>query len=129
MTSKAPGRHRRRATETSDFVAMMLRIVNAYGDRIAADPAALVHYRDIENELRDAVNRGIFEANRGENHYSQNDIGAILGVTHIAIHKRIGLGENVYAEMQQRRGAGALFRIADIRRTRAELLRAAEVTD
>jgi hypothetical protein len=30
-----------RITETSDYVAMMTRIITAYGDRIAADPAAL----------------------------------------------------------------------------------------
>ena len=31
----------RRITETSDYVAVMTRIITAFGDRIAADPAAL----------------------------------------------------------------------------------------
>jgi hypothetical protein len=123
------GKHRKRDTETSDYVAMMLRILNTWGDRIAVDPAALVHMRELETGLRDATNRGIFEANKGRDHYSRRDIAAILGMSEIGVMKRIRLGEMAYAAMQQRRGAGALVRIGDIRRTRADLLAAANVTD
>jgi hypothetical protein len=123
------GKHRKRDTETSDYVAMTLRILSSWGDRIAADPAALVHMRELEAGLRDATNRGIFEANRGTGRYSRRDIASILGMSEIGVMKRIRLGETAYAAMQERRGAGALIRIADIRRTRAEGLAVANVED
>ena len=47
--------------------------------------------------LADQANRGIFEANKGRSHYSQNDMAAILGTSRQAIAKRIRLGETVYA--------------------------------
>src|SRR5260370_19008145 len=128
------GRHRaprrpQRVTETSDYVAMMTRIITAYGDRIAGDPVALAHLRDLQATLADQVNRGIFEANASSAHYSQNEMARILGVTRQAIAKRIGLGEEVYARTWQARGAGALVRIADVRGRRAELLADAGVQD
>ena len=123
------GKHRKRETETSDYVAFALRVMAGIGDRIGRDPAALVHLRELENGLRDSVNRGIFEANRGSDHYSRGDMASILGVSEQAIMKRIRLGELAYAIMRERRGAGALIRIADIRRTRAEGLAAVNVED
>jgi ribosomal protein S20 len=129
-----PGRHRaksdpKRVTETSDYVAMMTRIITAFGDRVAADAAALAHLRDLQEVLADQVNRGIFEANKGRNHYSQNDMAAILGVSRQAVAKRIRLGETVYARTWEARGAGAVVRVADIRARRAELLADAGVAD
>jgi hypothetical protein len=128
------GKHRagsspRRVTETSDYVAMMARIITAYGDRIAADPAALAHLRDLQDVLAEQVNRGIFEANKGQNHYSQNEMAAILGVSRQAIAKRIGLGEAIYARTWEARGGGAVVRVADIRARRAQLLAVAGVPD
>jgi hypothetical protein len=123
------GRHRKRDTETSDYVAFAIRVLIGYGDRIASDPVALAHFREVEAALRDNVNRGIFEANRGSDHYSRNDMAAILGVSDIAIMKRIRNGELVYAAIAAARGAGALVRIGDIRRARAAALADARVTD
>ncbi|MGH3220047.1 MAG: hypothetical protein ACRDPY_15305 [Streptosporangiaceae bacterium] len=128
------GKHRaprrpQRITETSDYVAMMLRIIAAYGDRVAADPVALAHLRDLEAALVEQVNRGIFEANASSAHYSQNEIARILGISRQAIAKRIRLGELVYARIQEARGAGALVRIGDVRARRAELLAAANLED
>lgn len=123
------GRSSQRITETSDYVAMMTRIIAAYGDRIAADPVALAHLRDLQATLVDQVNRGIFEANQGQDRYSQNEMAAILGVSRQAIAKRIGLGQEVYARTWQARGAGALVRIADVRARRAEVLADAGVQD
>jgi hypothetical protein len=94
---------------------MMTRIITAYGDRIAADPAALAHLRDLQQALADQVNRGIFEANRSAAHYSQNEIAAILGISRQAVAKRIRLGEQAYSRTWQAGGAGALVRIADVR--------------
>jgi hypothetical protein len=123
------GRHRHRDTETSDYVAFTIRVISGFGDRIPKDPAALAHFRELETALRDHVNRGIFEANRGEAHYSRNEMAKILGVSDIAIMKRIRNGEIVYAMQQAARGAGALVRIGDIRRARANALAAAQVHD
>jgi hypothetical protein len=128
------GKHRaprrpQRITETSDYVAMMTRIIAAYGDRIANDPVALAHLRDLQATLADQVNRGIFEANQGQDRYSQNEMARILGVTRQAIAKRIQLGADVYARTWAARGAGALVRIGDVRARRAELLAAADVED
>jgi hypothetical protein len=118
-----------RVTETSDYVAMMTRIITAFGDRIAADPAALAHLRDLQEVLGDQVNHGIFEANKGKYRYSQNEMAAILGTSRQAIAKRIRLGEAVYARTWEARGAGAVVRVADIRARRAQLLADAGVTD
>ncbi|HEY2089875.1 MAG TPA: hypothetical protein VGH54_28125 [Mycobacterium sp.] len=107
---------------------MMERIIIGYGNRIADDPAALVHLRHLETLLDDQVNRGIFEANKGSR-YSQPEIGAMLGVSRQAISKRIKLGTVVYALLQQARGAGAVVRLGDVRAQRAELLGAAGVDD
>lgn len=128
------GRHRRtdggkRAVETSDYVAMLERLLITWGDRVADDPAALVHLRQLQQALTDNTNRGIFQANRGAHRYSQNEMAAFLAVTRQAIQKRIGLGETVYAELETRRGGGALVRIGDVRRARAQLLEQAGVDD
>ena len=130
MTRKRPARRGpQRITETSDYVAMMTRIITAFGDRIATDPAALAHLRDLQDVLTDQVNRGIFEANKGRNSYSQNEMAAILGISRQAIAKRIGRGETVYALTWEARGAGAVVRVADIRTRRAQVLAEAGVAD
>lgn len=123
------GRHRRRQTETSDYVAFMLRVFNGFGDRIADDPAALAHLRDLEAAFANAVNMGIFRANSGESKYSTPEIGRLLGVSHQAIGKRAAKGRDAYAELQRARGAGAVIRLAVLRSRRAELLEAAAVPD
>lgn len=124
------GKHRARPrTETSDYVAMLTRLLNAWGDRVAADPAALVHLGELTRLLADATNRGMFEANARPGGYSQNDMAAILGVSRQAVAKRIGLGQVVYAAAQAARGAGPLVRLADVRRARAAGLASAGVSD
>lgn len=128
------GRHRKsirpaRVTETSEYVAMIERILLGLQERIADDPAALVHARTLETALRDAVNVGIFKANAGEHGYSQNEIAAMLGATRQAVQQRIGRGRDAYAAQQERAGAGAVVKIADIRAERAETLAAAGITD
>jgi hypothetical protein len=133
------GKHRRsddaqkprtpRVTETSDYVAMMKRIILGYGQRVGADPVALVHLRELQQAFVDATNLGMFYANRGDSHYSQNEQAAILGVSRQAIAKRIGLGEEVHVRLEAIRDSGALVRIADVRAERARELAAAGVED
>lgn len=125
-----------RVTETSDYVAMMLRIFKGYGDRVSADPVALVHLGELIAALANETNRGIYLANDGEHSYSQNDMARILGVSRQAVAKRIANGELVHAGRvdagQKANAAGRatpLVRIADLRRRRAEGLRAVGLDD
>src|SRR6185437_15252494 len=97
-------------------------------DRIALDPAALVHARELALTLEQQTNRGIWEANRGKA-YSQNYMAAMLGVSRQAIQQRITRGEIAAAAITARRGGGALVRIGEIRARRARLLAAAGVPD
>ena len=130
-----PGRHRevarqprakrqaKRLTETSGYVAFMARIIIGFGERIKEDPVALVHLRDLENGMRDTVNRGIYLANRsGERPYSINEIAAIMGISKQAVHKRVKLGEAVDARLEAAKADGALVRLDDMRQSRAAFL-------
>jgi hypothetical protein len=118
-----------RPAETSDYVAFLKRALYGYGRRIGDDPAALVHLRELETALRDAVNLGVFAANQGRDHYSQNEQARILGVTRQAIAKRIKLGADVHVRLEAERTAGAVVRIADVRARRAAGMAAAGVED
>lgn len=117
-----------RVVETSDYVAMLTRQLVAFGDRIGADPIALVHLRELEITLSQQVNRGVFLANEAGG-YSQNDMAAILGVTRQAIAKRVHLGQMVHAAVVEARGGGGLVRLGEIRARRARLALAAGVED
>jgi hypothetical protein len=109
---------------------MVVRVLYGYGYRIGQDPAALVHRRDIETALRDAVNMGIFTANKaGTRPYSINEMAAMDGITKQAIHKRVRLGGEVFARLEAARANGAVVRLADVRAARASALAEAGVTD
>lgn len=126
--AERPQKRAKRATETSDYVAAMERMMIAWGDRVAADPAALVHLRELETTLSQQTSRGIWEANeRGQ--YSQNQIAACLGVTRQAVQQRIGKGRLFAAALTEARGGGALVPIGEVRARRARLLAAAAVPD
>lgn len=118
-----------RPAETSDYVAFLRRALYGYGRRIGHDAAALVHLRELEETLRDAVNLGIFAANQGRDHYSQPEQARVLGVSRQAIAKRIRLGEAVHVRLEAERTAGAVVRIADVRARRAAGLASAGVED
>ncbi|WP_149264333.1 hypothetical protein [Actinomadura sp. K4S16] len=122
-----------RVTETSDYVAMLTRMIQGYGRRIGEDPAALVHLPELQNALRDAVNHGMYLANQpgsnGQPGYSQSEQAAMLSVSRQAAAKRIKLGEAVHVRLQVLAGDGAVVRIADIRAQRAAGLAAAGVED
>ncbi len=129
------GRHRlpdrrKREYESSEYAAMLVRMIHAYGVRIAEDPAALTHLRDIETAVRDAANAGIAAANkRPDQPYSLAEIADIVGVSRQAIHKRVGLGEAVLGRLAAARSRGAIVRLEDMRRTRAAGLAAAGIPD
>lgn len=130
------GRHsrsvarRKRTTESSEYAAMLLRMIYGYGYRVGQDPAALAHLRDLEAAMKDAVNVGIYAANKLEDRpYSINEIAAIMGVSKQAIHKRVQLGEQVFLRLEAARASGAVVRLADLRAARAAVLGQAGVTD
>lgn len=117
-----------RVTETSEFMAFAQRIAIVMGDRLGNDPAGLVQARELVTLLQDHLDRGVFLASR-QGQYSQNELAKMAGITRQAIAKRIHRGELVHAELQRRRGAGALIRLADLRARRAQLLEAAGIED
>ena len=128
--SLVPGRRKKRETETSDYIAMLVRMIYGYGVRIGEDPAALAHLRDLEAAMKDAVNVGIYAANKeADRPYSINEMAAILGVSKQAIHKRVGLGEEVFVRLEAAKASGAVVRLADMRAARAAALGQAGVTD
>jgi hypothetical protein len=129
----APAERQKRVTETSDYVAMMKRIIIGYGQRIGEDPVALVHLAELTAAMRDAVNRGMYLANQpganGQRGYSMNDMAKILDVSRQAVQKRVHLGESAHLALQVLKGNGAVVRIADVRAERAAGLQAAELDD
>lgn len=126
----APRRRPRRATETSDLAGAIMRLHRAYGQRIADDPAALVHEQQLAESLRDATNHGIWLANRNPaNRYSLTEIAAVTGRTKQAVSLRVQAGEKVHNRILAAAGGGILTRLGDLRRYRAERLAAAGVPD
>jgi hypothetical protein len=100
-------RRRKRATTTGDYAAMLRRMVRAYGKRIGQDPeAGLAHLRELEAELADAVNLGIYSAHH-DGGRSLNDLAAMLGVSKQAIHKRVELGAQASQDDTPRKIASA----------------------
>jgi hypothetical protein len=75
-----------RVTETSDYVAMMTRIITAFGDRIAADPVALAHLRDLQNVLTDQVRPRHLRGKQGQVSLQSERDGRHLG--HLAAGDR-----------------------------------------
>jgi hypothetical protein len=109
---------------------MLMRMIYGYGVRVGEDPAGLAHLRDLETAMRDAVNIGIYAANKLEDRpYSINEIAAILGVSKQAVHKRVQLGEQVFNRLEAAKASGAVIRLADMRAARAAVLGQAGVTD
>ena len=109
---------------------MLMRMIYGYGVRVGEDPAGLAHLRDLETAMRDAVNIGIYAANKLEDRpYSINEIAAILGVSKQAVHKRVQLGEQVFNQLEAAKASGAVIRLADMRAARAAVLGQAGVTD
>jgi hypothetical protein len=94
-------RRRKRTTTTDDYSAMLARMLRSYGNRIGQDPeAGLAHLRNLEAELTAAVNVGIYTANRVGGH-SINQLADILGVSKQAVHKRVGIGEQIARQREQ----------------------------
>jgi hypothetical protein len=109
-------RRRKRTTTTDSYAAMLARMLRAYGSRIGTDPAAgLAHMRDLETAMTDAINLGIYEANKVGGH-SINELAAILGMSKQAVHKRVGLGEQLARQRAKpKTPVGAAPRVAPVK--------------
>lgn len=113
----------KRQYETSEFIAMLYRHSAALRRRCASDPAGLVQAVQFQRRLAEDINAAIFEANRGSDAYSMNEMARMLGCSRQAIQQRAHRGRE-WIEQE----AGTI-RLADIRAARARLLAEAEVDD
>jgi hypothetical protein len=121
---------RRRSTETEEYAAMLLRLIYRYGERIAGDPAAAVHLAELKQALGIVGNIGLFAANTiGEKPWSVNELAALMGISKQSVHEQVRRGEGLFAELAAARQAGALVRIADLRKLRAARLAAPALED
>ena len=86
-------KRKRKPTSAGDYAAMMRRMIRNYARRAGEDPMAeLANLRAIEAELHEAVNNGVYVANKTGGH-SVNELAEVLGVSKQAIHKRVQAGE------------------------------------
>ena len=125
---ETPRKRSARVTESSDFVAFLLRIHVAWRGRVAHDPVILAHLRDLAASLENETNRGIFLANK-QGRYSQNEIARIMGLTRQAVAHRIKLGEAIHAAAVAAEGGAPVIRLGLVRADRARLLELAGVAD
>jgi hypothetical protein len=77
-----------RQTETADFGAMVVRMVQAYGDRVAQDPADLSDLADLLGAVNGAIRSAV--AGLRSRGYSWADIGRELGVSKQTAWERWG---------------------------------------
>lgn len=117
---KSTGKRAKTVTETEDYVAMLARVIDGYGKRIAEDPVAAAYAADLQTRLSDAVNVGIATAQTREGGWSMREIGGYLGVSHVAIIGRVKRGLIVIAA---REAAAGVVRLAEARRPSVPALR------
>jgi hypothetical protein len=119
-----------RKTDNSEYAAMMMRIFFGFSKRIGEDPAALTDLPMLRAGFEDFINLGIFAANKnGSNPYSINEIAKIMGMTKQGVHLRVKQGIQVHARLEAARANGGMFRVADIRRIRADAMAAVGIPD
>ena len=76
--------------ETTEYAAMLRRMVRAYGRRLAdADPTDLAAAIQLQDELSNAIGQAV-AAMRDTHGYSWADVAAELGVTRQAAFQRYG---------------------------------------
>lgn len=124
----------KRVVETEEFVAMLARQMDAFGRRVAEDPAAMAYYRDLQQRFVDSVNVGLASANAKAGGWSLREIAKIFGVSHVAVSKRITQGKAIIAAREQAAGVVHLKdavkpSVPALREQRAEYLREQGVED
>jgi hypothetical protein len=94
--------------ETEDYVAMLHRMVDALGVRLADDPAGLVHVEGLRDHLRDMANVAIAHNQAKPRGYSFAELGRILGMKRESAYERAQKGRVILAEMRARLGVVSL---------------------
>ena len=119
-------RERKRVTETEEYVAMLLRLLYNFADRIAADPAAYAHIPEIKAVAGAVGNIGLWGANKlGDRPWSVNELAKLSGASKQAMHQQVQRGEQLAAALAEMRANGAVVKIGDLRRVRAAAIAAA----
>lgn len=104
MTSQDLGPKPKRVTETEDYVAALARMIDGYGRRVADDPAAACYFADLQQRLTDGVNVGLATAQGKTGGWSLREIGRYMGISHVAVLKRIKLGRITIAAREAAAG-------------------------
>lgn len=85
-----PNARRRPSIETTDYAAMLRRMVRAYGRRVGdGDPDDLAEMLAVRAELDEAIAEAV-RANREQHGRSWAEIGAGAGITKQAAQQRWG---------------------------------------
>lgn len=120
----ATPQHRKRpqrVTETEEYVAMLHRMVDALGVRLADDPAGLVHVEPLREHLRDVMNTAIAVNQERPRGYSFAELGRILGMKRESVYERAVRGRALLAEARARLGVVSLREHRKARLERAGL--------
>jgi hypothetical protein len=120
-----PDRRKRskRVTETEEYVAMLHRMVDALGVRLADDPAGLVHVEGLRDHLRDVANVAIAVNQEKPRGYSFGELAKILGIKRESVYERAVKGRKILAEVRARLG------VVSLREHRAARLQRAGLED
>lgn len=97
-----------RVTETEEYVAMLHRMVDALGVRLADDPAGLVHVEPLREHLRDVANVAIAHNQEKPRGYSFGELAKILGIKRESVYERAVKGRALLAKARARLGVVSL---------------------
>jgi len=114
------GREKKRVVETEDYVAALARMIDGYGRRVGEDPAAACYLPDLQQRLTDAVNVGLAQAQEREGGWSLREMAGYMGISHVAVLKRVKLGRIVIAA---REAAAGVVRLAEQKKPSVPALR------
>lgn len=114
--------------EAEDWVGPILRFIGYWGQECGHfDAAGLVYYGQMREALETAVNVALYlETSKPAERrmYSTRQLGAILGMSHVAVMKRAARGEEwVNAQTSN------VIRKIDMRRKRAQQLETLGIAD
>lgn len=128
------GSRPKRTVETEDYVAALARFIDGYGRRVAEDPAAACYLPDLQQRLTDGVNVGLATAQGKTGGWSMREIARYMGVSHVAIIKRIKNGRIIIAAREAAAGVvhlkdAAKPSVPALREQRAEWLQAHDLTE
>lgn len=118
-----PNRRKRpqRVVEAEDYCAMLHRMIDALGVRLADDPVAAVHVEPLREHLRDVLNVALAVNQEKPRGYSFAELGRILGIKRESVYERAVKGRALLAEARARLGVVSLREHRQARLDRAGL--------